>query len=179
MAIGRRKTPDYELPHEPIYVNPTANLIFTSIMFLEVFLVFAGLLRGTGNVVPIVEGTQAATMLAACCVGCFFMITVVKRGSGALGALLSRHVLPDDPLSKPRTRHKFEDQMWQLAIHVSMSCLEAYVLFYEDDGGVPWWDSYVELWKPLPWSPQPNKQSGARRHAARKKKPRPPLTVPR
>ena len=40
------------------------------------------------------------------------------QGAALLGRPLSRICFVDDPLSKPKTMHKFQDQMWQLAIHV-------------------------------------------------------------
>ena len=37
-----------------------------------------------------------------------------------------------NPLGKVRNRREFEDQFWQLCIHVGMTALEVYVLFYDE-----------------------------------------------
>ena len=51
---------------------------------------------------------------------------------------------PGDPLAKARTMHKFEAQMWQLAIHLTVSALEYYILFVES-GGKEWWEGDISL----------------------------------
>ena len=89
---------------------------------------------------------------------CFVMfpvIFIVKAVSGAVGKIASRTILSHlgDPLSKAKTLHKFQDQMWQLVIHVSMSALEIYILFVED-GGEEWLSNPYTLWEPMASAPR-------------------------
>ena len=80
----------------------------------------------------------------------FVIIALCNRSSRAVGRVLSRRVLPGDPLAKARTMHKFEAQVWSLVVHVSMSALEHYILFIEDGRPKEWWSHYPALWTPHP-----------------------------
>lgn len=93
---------------------------------------------------------SAATALLLCCLGVLPTIAAVKRASAVVGCALSRTLLRHlgDPLSKTKTLRKFEAQMWQLFIHVSMSLLELWILFVEG-GGEPWLSEPHTLWQPL------------------------------
>ena len=95
------------------------------------------------------RGREAAAALAAACVVLFPTIQLVKLASEAAGGLLSRSLLKPlgDPLRKSKNMAKFKDQMWQLAIHVSMTLLEVWILYY-DGGGEPWLDEYWSFWIP-------------------------------
>lgn len=132
--------------------SSTANVILTIIFFLEVVGTFATTLM-PGFLppgCPLAPREAAATLLATC-VALFPVIFLIKRLGGVLGAFFSRTILRHlgNPLGKMRNRRKFEDQFWQLCIHVGMTALEVYVLYY-DDGGEPWMDDYTTLWRPHP-----------------------------
>ena len=77
----------------------------------------------------------------------FPTIQLVKLASEVVGGLLSRSLLKPlgDPLRKSKNMAKFKDQMWQLAIHVSMTLLEVWILYY-DGGGEPWLDEARRLY---------------------------------
>ena len=98
--------------------------------------------------------------LIVACVVIFPTITAVKVTSARVGRVVSRTVLAGvgDPLRKTKTMHKFQDQMWQLFIHVTMTAFEYYILFVHDGGAevstpigaVNWWgpSGYVAFWSP-------------------------------
>ena len=158
MPLSKRK-PRKDDDDQVIKVNPTVNAIFTSVFLAQVVCTFAALFFSKGVVTCPVDGQTACALLLASCIGCFACITVVKGVSGAVGAFLSRTVFPgDDPLATKKTRHKYEDQMWQLAIHASMSAFEAYILFFEE-GTVDFWKDYTQFWTPHPRSNQMSKDS--------------------
>ena len=104
---------------------------------------------------------MCAVALVVACLLVFPLINIVKQVSAGTGRAFSRNVLAGvgDPLSKQRTMHKFQDQMWQLFIHSSMTAFELYILFIED-GGV--WrkeerigvlrHEYASYWTPHPYS---------------------------
>ena len=104
---------------------------------------------------------MCAVALVVACLLIFPLINIVKVTSAAVGRAFSRTMLArvGDPLSKQRTMHKFQDQMWQLFIHGSMTVFELYILFIED-GGV--WTKkeradvlnheYASYWTPHPYS---------------------------
>lgn len=106
-------------PKEPIHVNPIVNFVLTSIFMLEVVATLWTLAFGRLPPSIPVEGKSAAIALVVYCIVIFGVINVIKSLSAAIGRPLSRALFVGDPLSKPRTMHKFQDQMWQLAIHVS------------------------------------------------------------
>ena len=135
-------------------VNPTADAIFTACFALEVLLVFAALLiRSGGYALMPVSPAGAALIVALFIGGCFAFVNMVKRGASKCGKWLSLHVLPSHPLKKRKTLHKFEDQIWQLVVHVAMMALEYYILFCEvGEEPVAWWTSYSGLWTPHPHS---------------------------
>lgn len=142
------------MPKHKIIVNPTANFAFTAVFLGEVALAFAALCLGTpgrtvGFIVAPMDTKLAAVALLLACTGTFGVIAAVKHGSRVIGLPLSRRVFPGDPLSKRRTLNKYEDQMWQLFMHVSMSALEYYILYVEE-GAETWWDDYPALWTPHP-----------------------------
>ena len=99
-------------------------------------------------------------MLGMTCVFVFYVVQATKSISMSRGRMLSRWLLTTrDPLAVMRTRRKFTEQTWQLVIHVSMTVLEAYILFYEDGSAVDFWGDYSQLWTPHPSYGQTNKAS--------------------
>jgi len=135
--------------NKTIVINPTADIAFTAIFFLEIALVFYALEKGAALGLGSIPPRSASLALVAACAFVFAVIFFVKWSSVAIGSLLSRAVFPGDPLRKTRQLHKFRDQMWQLAIHVSMTLLEVYILFFEE-GSVEWWSNHAMLWSPHP-----------------------------
>ena len=125
LASARLSAPaEREMPRErskAIFVHPTTNFILTAVFLAEIFIVFYTLCTSE-NLPPgtPVSGPVAAAYFGTFCFSLFGVIFVIKRTSAAVGSVLSRFIFPDDPLSKPKTMHKFQDQMWQLAIHVSV-----------------------------------------------------------
>ena len=125
--------------------------------------------RCAGAVPPFspLEPKMCAAALVAACLLIFPLINLVKMTSARFGRAFSRTALAHvgDPLSKRKTMHKFQDQMWQLFIHGSMTAFELYILFVEDRGA---WtkeeragvlnNEFVSLWTPHPYS-QPNNTS--------------------
>ena len=104
---------------------------------------------------------MCAVALVVACLLIFPLINIVKVTSARVGRAFSRTALArvGDPLSKRRTMHKFQDQMWQLFIHGSMTAFELYILFIEDRG--VWTKEeragvlnheYASLWTPHPYS---------------------------
>ena len=79
---------------------------------------------------------QAAAALVSACLLLFPFINAVKKASAVVGGAMSRTVLAHigDPLVKPKTMHKFQDQMWQLAIHTSRPARLAIIAGRESDG---------------------------------------------
>ena len=142
-AMPRRKQRD-----SPIHVNEGLNHAFTLVFLLEVVGVFAVLYRnGPGNGCDWSPEAACGALLASCA-AIFVIVSLVKWTSRTVGLKLSKHVFPGDALGKSSiTLHKFEDQMWQLAIHVSMTLLEVWILYY-DGGGEPWLDEYWSFWIP-------------------------------
>ena len=138
-----------------IVINPTVDAAFTAVFFCEVALAFGALCLGVSdrtvgfNVAP-VDAKFAALLLLLAIVGTFGVIAVVKRTSRVVGLALSPRVFPGNPLAKRRTMRKFEDQMWQLFMHVSMSAVEFYILAIEDGGEPTWWDDCRAVWTPHP-----------------------------
>ena len=141
---------------DAIHVSPTANVVLTAIFLAEIAGVFYTL--GFGQLPPSAPLTGGAAMAAqaAYCAGLFGIIYLIKLGAAVVGRPLSRHLFADDPLGKSKTMHKFQDQMWQLAIHVSMTLLELYVLHLEN-GTVDWVANYWDLWLPHPKNGQMTK----------------------
>uniref|UniRef100_A0A7S0IMP8 TLC domain-containing protein n=1 Tax=Calcidiscus leptoporus TaxID=127549 RepID=A0A7S0IMP8_9EUKA len=129
-------------------VNPVVNGILTFIFLSQVVGVFMSVftpgMLPPGS--PLTSSAAGCALLASCAM-LFPTIFLVKRISGAAGALASRTILKSlgDPLRKHRTLRKFEDQCWQLAIHVGMTLLEVYILYY-DAGGEDWLWDYVKMW---------------------------------
>ena len=125
--------------------------------------------RCAGAVPPFspLEPKMCAAALVAACLLIFPLINLVKMSSARFGRAFSRTALArvGDPLSKRRTMHKFQDQMWQLFIHGSMTAFELYILFVEDRGA---WtkeeragvlnNEFASLWTPHPYN-QPNNTS--------------------
>ena len=125
--------------------------------------------RCAGAVPPFspLEPKMCAAALVAACLLIFPLINLVKMTSARFGRAFSRTALArvGDPLSKRRTMHKFQDQMWQLFIHGSMTAFELYILFVEDHGA---WtkeeragvlnNEFASLWTPHPYN-QPNNTS--------------------
>ena len=135
-----------------ITVPPITNAVLTTVFLAEVVGIFGMLLFRPGMTTSVgapLVGAEAAAALAAACVVLFPTIQLVKLASEAVGGLLSRTLLKPlgDPLKKPKNMAKFKDQMWQLAIHVSMTLLEVWILYY-DGGGEPWLDEYWSFWIP-------------------------------
>ena len=104
---------------------------------------------------------MCAVALVVACLLIFPLINIVKMASARVGRAFSRTALArvGDPLSKRRTMHKFQDQMWQLFIHGSMTAFELYILFVEERG--VWTKEeragvlnleYASLWTPHPYS---------------------------
>jgi ceramide synthetase len=66
-----------------------------------------------------------------------------------LGATVSRTLLKNapfnDPLSAPKSMHKFRHQSWQLVVHVICGAYEWYLIRDE-----PWLDFGETQWQPLP-----------------------------
>lgn len=112
MSRARKRT-------DNIVVNPLTNTILTTLLAAEVFGVLYTL-ASSYDLPPSCPwtGPVAAAAQVVYCICLFGVIFLIKRASAAVGGLLSRHLFVDDPLSKPKTMHKFQDQMWQLAIHV-------------------------------------------------------------
>ena len=144
-----------------VYVpNPTTDAVLTFIFLAQVAVLLFSLLSGSVSpphspLTPV----QSGLALIVACLTVYPVIVVVKIVSRVVGGLMSRTLLAHlgDPLKKQKTMHKFQDQMWQLFVHVSMSAFEYYILFHED-GGVKWWEDYTTLWAPHP-SVQENKPS--------------------
>ena len=125
--------------------------------------------RCAGAVPPFspLEPKMCAAALVAACLLIFPLINLVKMTSARFGRAFSRTALArvGDPLSKRKTMHKFQDQMWQLFIHGSMTAFELYILFVEDHGA---WtkeeragvlnNEFASLWTPHPYN-QPNNTS--------------------
>ena len=113
----------------------TANALLTAIFFALVVGTFTTTLT-PGWLPPgcPLSPSEAAAAILAACVSLFPLIFLVKRTGGALGAACSRTLLAHlgNPLGKVRNRRKFEDQFWQLCIHLGMTALEVYVLFYDE-----------------------------------------------
>ncbi|CAI5712039.1 unnamed protein product [Hyaloperonospora brassicae] len=65
--------------------------------------------------------------------------TVFAMGGGWFSRTFLQHL--GDPLKKTVTMKKWCDQSWQLAIHVSMTLFELYVL-----RGETWWQDTTTLW---------------------------------
>ena len=135
-----------------ITVPPITNAVLTTVFLAEVVGIFGMLLFRPGMTTSVgapLVGAEAAAALAAACVVLFPTIQLVKLASEAAGGLLSRSLLKPlgDPLRKSKNMAKFKDQMWQLAIHVSMTLLEVWILYY-DGGGEPWLDEYWSFWIP-------------------------------
>ena len=135
-----------------ITVPPITNAVLTTVFLAEVVGIFGMLLFRPGMTTSVgapLVGAEAAAALAAACVVLFPTIQLVKLASEAVGGLLSRSLLKPlgDPLRKSKNMAKFKDQMWQLAIHVSMTLLEVWILYY-DGGGEPWLDEYWSFWIP-------------------------------
>ena len=150
----RRKT----VKQDAIVISPVTNFILTFIFMGEIFAVLFTL--GVGSLPPScpLAGPTAAVLQFVYCICLFGVISFIKRGSAMIGRVLSHHIFIDDPLSKPKTMHKYQDQMWQLAIHVSMTLLELYVLYYEN-GEESWLTNYWDLWLPHPKNGQRTKAS--------------------
>ena len=135
-----------------ITVPPITTAVLTTVFLAEVVGIFGMLLFRPGMTTSVgapLVGAEAAAALAAACVVLFPTIQLVKLASEAAGGLLSRSLLKPlgDPLRKSKNMAKFKDQMWQLAIHVSMTLLEVWILYY-DGGGEPWLDEYWSFWIP-------------------------------
>jgi len=156
-ANAAHVAPPKKLKRQAIHINSTLNTIFTLAFGAEVSATFYFIQRGSVGLGQIPPST-AATALVVCCLVTYATIELVKRASVASGRVLSRHVFPQDPLSKPRQMNKYRDQMWQLVIHVVMTVLEVYILFYEN-GTEPWWSNSWELWTPHPLEGQLHKMS--------------------
>jgi hypothetical protein len=142
--------PSKSVHKKGIAVDPTLNFALTAIFFALVVGSFGSL--AVGNLPPACPlGPSAATAaLAGACILVFPAIFLVKTISGAVFKVVSRVFLRHvgDPLAKPKNLHKFQDQMWQLAIHVGMTALEVHILYYEG-GGEPWLESPHTLWQPM------------------------------
>jgi len=144
-----------------VYVpNPKTDFVLTFVFLGQVAALLFSLLFGL--VAPPhspLTPFQSGLALVAACLTVYPVILVVKFFSRVVGGLMSRTLLAHlgDPLKKPKTMHKFQDQMWQLFIHASMSAFEYYILFHED-GGVKWWSDYATIWQPHA-SVQENKPS--------------------
>jgi ceramide synthetase len=117
---------------------------------VQVVAVFFVLGKGSSYGLGSVPPRTASLALAGAIVAVFATILLVKHVSVAVGSVVSRYLFPGDPLKKLKSLHKFRDQMWQLAIHVSMTSLEAYILFYEGGETVSWYSNYAHLWVPHP-----------------------------
>ncbi len=152
--MPRRKKRD-----SPIHVNEGLNHAFTLVFLLEVVGVFAVLYRnGPGNGCDWSPEAACGALLASCA-AIFVIVSLVKWTSRTVGLKLSKHVFPGDALGKSSiTLHKFEDQMWQLTIHASMTALEMYILFFEDGGKDSFWSKPTDVYAPHPRS-QNNKLS--------------------
>ena len=102
---------------------------------------------------------MCAVALVVACLLIFPVINTVKMASAWAGRAFSRTMLVGDPLRKQRTMHKFQDQMWQLFIHGTMTAFALYILFIEDGGA---WQKkerlgvlhheYASYWTPHPYS---------------------------
>lgn len=76
-------------------------------------------------------------------------IVVIKHGSISVGRALSAlHPVtadnPHRPMDKIKTRRKFAEQAWQLAVHVSMGVLDWVVM------DPMWWNDTRTIWIPHP-----------------------------
>ena len=132
-----------------VFVSARTDTLLTSSFFLLVAAVFATLLGGGLPRGCPLGPAAAAGYLVACCLALMPTIMLIKRTSGWLGGLASRHLLASQPLRKMRNRVKFEDQCWQLVIHSSMTALEVYILFV-DGGGEDWLHSFRAIWSEHP-----------------------------
>ena len=132
-----------------IVVDARLNAALTAVLFVEIGAALVGLLRGhLARGCPLGPEAAAAALVVSCVV-LFPLIQLVKRVSGALGALASRTLSPGDPLAKHRTRTKFADQCWQLFVHLLTSSIGAYVIWY-DGAPEPWLREYWTFWMPHP-----------------------------
>ena len=109
---------------------------------VQVVAVFFVLGKGSSYGLGSVPPRTASLALAGAIVAVFATILLVKHVSVAVGSAVSRYLFPGDPLKKRKSLHKFRDQMWQLAIHMSMTSLEAYILFYEGGETVSWYSNF-------------------------------------
>jgi len=147
--------------------SPAANAVLTALFGAEVVGALFALSAGAVPPFSPLEPKMCAAALVAACLLIFPLINLVKMTSARLGRAFSRTALArvGDPLSKRRTMHKFQDQMWQLFIHGSMTAFELYILFVEDRGA---WtkeeragvlsSEFASLWTPHPYI-QPNNTS--------------------
>jgi len=170
-ACAARRTPHTTMVkskrtgEDIITVPPITNAVLTTVFLAEVVGIFGMLLFRPGMTTSVgapLVGAEAAAALAAACVVLFPTIHLVKLASEAVGGLLSRSLLKPlgDPLRKSKNMAKFKDQMWQLAIHVSMTLLEVWILYY-DGGGEPWLDEYWSFWIPCAAAQFVTRNSGA------------------
>jgi hypothetical protein len=79
------------------------------------------------------------------------VVARVKAVSSVAGTFLSNYVfakglVDSRPLAGKIQMKKWQEQSWQLCIHVSMSLLELYILSTED-----WWTDTITIWVPHPF----------------------------
>jgi len=88
-------------------------------------------------------------MLASSLLVVSVAIQIIKFGGGKIGTFLSSRLLKrhpfNNPLRKKPNLHKWRECSWQLAIHISMTVFEVYVLSNES-----WWDQTLTCWIPPP-----------------------------
>jgi len=139
-----------DAPYTP---PPVTDAVLTALFGAEVLGALYSLSSGQIPYGCPLPPLQCAIALVVACVVIFPTISAVKVTSAWVGGGFSRTALAHvgDPLAKKKTMHKFQDQMWQLFIHVTMTAFETYILFYER-GGVNWYQDYAAFWTPIPYS---------------------------
>lgn len=114
----------YRGVHKP---NVWIDALLTSIFFMEVMAIIYFFREDTTTLMAL--GTLV--IIAAVCIKATKMIFSV--GGFYFSKVCLRHL--GHPLRKKTTMKKFEDQSWQLVIHVIMAIMEYYILNHET-----WWD---------------------------------------
>ena len=145
--MSKKKTKALEeAADSPIVVDPMTNAILTAVFAAQVFGIVWALATAKFFDMKISNVEMIKAFFAACA-AVTIIINFVKYVSRRCGAFLSKNIFPGDPLKKRRTMKKFEDQMWQLTIHISMSALEYYILFVEH-GEASWYTHYYMTFSP-------------------------------
>jgi hypothetical protein len=153
MPPARQLTPKEARRKKDLYVHrPWLDHLFTVLLVLLVGFVFVTISKeaGEGDVPAWVQFPILLLLVAA-------VVSAVKKLSAWLATILNTALVQAKLVDKPPLRgkvqmKKWQDQFWQLVVHVSMTAFEVYVLRTDLSG---LWSDMSLAWVPEPrvWKP--------------------------